>query len=177
MLLRHGSRAALHLPIQEVEEETEISSSRGPPPHLPSRQIRCHLILRLAMSAFLKEEKKQCFAEKLGVVWFAFVFLFTEVDIGLKKDALLSADGSSLEALLKGDSLEKRTTADLRGSEEDSNQSDYTGSLNPASRIRKVSSSKESSWRFAVPVICPTCLIWLLPHRRESSSQMTSWTT
>lgn len=64
--------------------------------------------------------------------------LFTEVDVGLKKDALLSADGSSLEALLKSDSLEKRTTTELRGSEEDSNQSDYTGGLNPAARIRKV---------------------------------------
>lgn len=67
-----------------------------------------------------------------------FFFKFIELDIGLKKDALLSADGSSLEALLKGDSLEKRTTTDLRGSEEDSNQSDYTGGLNPAARIRKV---------------------------------------
>lgn len=62
-----------------------------------------------------------------------------ELDMGLKKDALLSADGSSLEALLKGDSSEKRSGgADLRGSEEDSNQSDYTGALNPASRVRKV---------------------------------------
>ena len=52
---------------------------------------------------------------------------------------MLSSDGSSLEALLKGDSLDKRTAADLRGSEEDSNQSDYTGSLNPAARTRKVS--------------------------------------
>ncbi|XP_042354917.1 zinc finger protein ubi-d4 isoform X1 [Plectropomus leopardus] len=59
-----------------------------------------------------------------------------EVDVGLKKDALLSADGSSLEALLKGESMEKRPTTELRGSEEDSNQSDYTGGLNPA-RIRK----------------------------------------
>lgn len=62
-----------------------------------------------------------------------------ELDMSLKKDALLSADGSSLEALLKGDSTEKRSGgADLRGSEEDSNQSDYTGGLNPATRIRKV---------------------------------------
>lgn len=62
-----------------------------------------------------------------------------ELDVGLKKDALLSADGSSLEALLKGDSTEKRSAgADLRGSEEDSNQSDYTGGLNPTARIRKV---------------------------------------
>lgn len=62
--------------------------------------------------------------------------------MGLKKDAIVSADGSSLEALLKGDSSEKRSggAADLRGSEEDSNQSDYTGALNPASRIRKVRS-------------------------------------
>lgn len=80
------------------------------------------------------------FCSRFLLLW----FLFTELDIGLKKDALLSADGSSLEALLKGDSLEKRTTADLRGSEEDSNQSDYTGGLNPATRIRKVSSSEES---------------------------------
>uniref|UniRef100_A0A3P9CJE1 Double PHD fingers 2 n=1 Tax=Maylandia zebra TaxID=106582 RepID=A0A3P9CJE1_9CICH len=61
----------------------------------------------------------------------------SELDLGLKKDALLSSDGSSLEALLKGDSLDKRTSADLRGSEEDSNMSDYTGGLNPAARIRK----------------------------------------
>ncbi|KAF3840842.1 hypothetical protein F7725_006704 [Dissostichus mawsoni] len=46
----------------------------------------------------------------------------SEVDVGLKKDALLSADGSSLEALLKGESVEKRATSELRGSEEDSNQ-------------------------------------------------------
>lgn len=154
LLLRHGSRAALHLPIQEVEEETAISSSRGPPPHLPSCQIRYHLILRLAMSVFKEEEKAMLCSKspsclivinsKFCSLFLLLCFLFTEVDIGLKKDALLSADGSSLEALLKGDSLEKRTTADLRGSEEDSNQSDYTGSLNPATRIRKVSSSKES---------------------------------
>lgn len=66
-----------------------------------------------------------------------FVFI-SELDLGLKKDALLSSDGSSLEALLTGGSLEKRSAAELRGSEEDSNQSDYTGSLNPAARIRKV---------------------------------------
>lgn len=66
------------------------------------------------------------------------VVLFLELDLGLKKDGLLSSDGSSLEALLKGESLDKRAAADLRGSEEESNQSDYTGSLNPASRIRKV---------------------------------------
>lgn len=51
---------------------------------------------------------------------------------------MLSADGSSLEALLKSDSFEKRTAADLRGSEEDSNQSDYTGGLSAATRVRKV---------------------------------------
>lgn len=56
----------------------------------------------------------------------------------MKKDSLLSSDGSSLEALLKGETLDKRTATELRGSEEDSNLSDYTGGLNPASRIRKV---------------------------------------
>uniref|UniRef100_A0A8C6WJJ7 D4, zinc and double PHD fingers family 2 n=1 Tax=Neogobius melanostomus TaxID=47308 RepID=A0A8C6WJJ7_9GOBI len=62
--------------------------------------------------------------------------LKSELDLGLKKDALLSSDGSSLEALLKGDTLDKRS--ELRGSEEDSNMSDYTGGLNPTSRARKV---------------------------------------
>ncbi|XP_072302387.1 zinc finger protein ubi-d4 isoform X2 [Eucyclogobius newberryi] len=66
-----------------------------------------------------------------------FPHLKTEIDIGLKKDSLLSSDGSSLEALLKGDTLDKRTGAELRGSEEDSNMSDYSGGLNPASRARK----------------------------------------
>ncbi|XP_013862091.1 zinc finger protein ubi-d4 isoform X2 [Austrofundulus limnaeus] len=61
----------------------------------------------------------------------------SELDLGLKKEGLLSSDGSSLEALLKGESVDKRAATDLRGSEEDLNQSDYTGSLNPASRIRK----------------------------------------
>uniref|UniRef100_A0A8C5EKB3 Zinc finger protein ubi-d4-like n=1 Tax=Gouania willdenowi TaxID=441366 RepID=A0A8C5EKB3_GOUWI len=62
----------------------------------------------------------------------------SELDLGLKKDSLLSSDGSSLEALLKAETLDKRMTADPRGSEEDSNQSDYTGTLNPATRVRKV---------------------------------------
>lgn len=62
----------------------------------------------------------------------------TELDVGLKKDALLSSDGSSLEALLKGDSLEKRPPADPRASEEDSNPGDFAVGLNPAARIRKV---------------------------------------
>ncbi|XP_051903474.1 zinc finger protein ubi-d4 isoform X4 [Hippocampus zosterae] len=61
----------------------------------------------------------------------------SELDVGLKKDALLSSDGSSLEALLKGDSLEKRAPADPRASEEDSNPADYAVGLNPAARIRK----------------------------------------
>ncbi|XP_028323071.1 zinc finger protein ubi-d4 isoform X2 [Gouania willdenowi] len=61
----------------------------------------------------------------------------SELDLGLKKDSLLSSDGSSLEALLKAETLDKRMTADPRGSEEDSNQSDYTGTLNPATRVRK----------------------------------------
>lgn len=135
MSFRHGSRAALHLPVQEVEEEAAISSSRGPSAYLPSCQARYRVNL-------FKNSKK---CNALQNVCCAFVFvcqhmflLFIELDIGLKKDALLSADGSSLEALLKGDSLEKRMTTDLRGSEEDSNQSDYTGGLNPAARIRKV---------------------------------------
>lgn len=72
-----------------------------------------------------------------------------ELDTGLKKEALLSADGSSLEALLKGDSTEKRSGGggggDLRGSEEDSNQSDYTGGLNPATRIRKVQQPRQQT--------------------------------
>ncbi|XP_061754319.1 zinc finger protein ubi-d4 isoform X2 [Nerophis ophidion] len=61
----------------------------------------------------------------------------SELDFGLKKETLLSSDGSSLEALLKSESQEKRTPADPRASEEDLNLSDYTPGLNPATRIRK----------------------------------------
>ncbi|XP_077402398.1 zinc finger protein ubi-d4 isoform X3 [Vanacampus margaritifer] len=68
---------------------------------------------------------------------FVFPSVKSELDLGPKKDGLLSSDGSSLEALLKGDSLEKRAPADPRASEEDSNLSDYTAGLNPAARIRK----------------------------------------
>lgn len=42
VFLRHGSRTALHLPFQEVEEEKEISSSRRPQAYLPSCQVRYH---------------------------------------------------------------------------------------------------------------------------------------
>ncbi len=89
--------------------------------------------------------------------------VFIEADIGLKKDALISADGSSLEALLKGESLDKRTTTELRGSEEDSNQSDYTGGLNPAARIRKVLAfkmrSEENDWNFKLFASFSHCII------------------
>ncbi|KAM9788414.1 zinc finger protein ubi-d4 [Neosynchiropus ocellatus] len=61
----------------------------------------------------------------------------SEVDLGLRKESLLTTDGSSLEALLKGDSLDKRSTADPRGPEEDPGPPELTPAVNPATRIRK----------------------------------------
>uniref|UniRef100_A0AAY4AH91 Zinc finger protein ubi-d4 n=1 Tax=Denticeps clupeoides TaxID=299321 RepID=A0AAY4AH91_9TELE len=69
----------------------------------------------------------------------AFPSLKSELDLGLKKDILTSSDGSSLEALLKAEPLDKRAGLDLRGPEDDPSGADYSsGGLNPAARIRKV---------------------------------------
>nr|XP_046173887.1 zinc finger protein ubi-d4-like isoform X2 [Oncorhynchus gorbuscha] len=63
--------------------------------------------------------------------------LKSELDLGLKKDSL-SSDGSSLEALLKGETLDKRVPPELRGPEEESSLTDYTGgAVTPATRVRK----------------------------------------
>ncbi|KAL4659702.1 zinc finger protein ubi-d4-like isoform X3 [Arapaima gigas] len=64
--------------------------------------------------------------------------LKSELDLGLKKDSVGPTDGSSLEALLKGEPLDKRTVPELRGPEEDPILAELTGgALNPASRVRK----------------------------------------
>uniref|UniRef100_A0A8C9WT01 Double PHD fingers 2 n=3 Tax=Scleropages formosus TaxID=113540 RepID=A0A8C9WT01_SCLFO len=64
--------------------------------------------------------------------------LKSELDLGLKKDSLGPTDGSSLEALLKGEPLDKRTVPELRGPEEDPLLAELTGGgLNPATRVRK----------------------------------------
>lgn len=88
---------------------------------------------------------------------------FPELDISLKKDPVLSADGSSLEALLKSDSFEKRPAADPRGSEEDSNQSDYAGGLSSATRVRKVHVVSIRRWRKGIDPqgICLIVSLWL----------------
>ncbi|XP_012696906.1 zinc finger protein ubi-d4 isoform X1 [Clupea harengus] len=68
----------------------------------------------------------------------AFPTLKTELDLTLKKDALSSSDGSSLEALLKAEPLDKRAALELRGPEDDPSGSEYsTGSLNTSTRVRK----------------------------------------
>ncbi|KAM6970770.1 zinc finger protein ubi-d4 isoform 2-T2 [Aplochiton taeniatus] len=59
-----------------------------------------------------------------------------DLDVGLKKDAL-SSDGSSLEALLKGEPLDKRGPTELRGAEDEPSIADYVGVPNPAARSRK----------------------------------------
>lgn len=139
--LRHGTGAALHLPIQEVEEEAAVPPSRGPSAYLSFCQVRYRIIQLSSSSFFILSTCFPYIWEKQkpkALCDWKFVPYFTDLDVGLKKDALLSADGSSLEALLKGESMDKRTTTELRGSEEDSNLSESTGGLNPAARIRKV---------------------------------------
>ncbi|XP_062341313.1 zinc finger protein ubi-d4-like isoform X3 [Osmerus eperlanus] len=49
----------------------------------------------------------------------AFPSLKSELDLGLKRDVLGASDGSSLEALLKGEPLDKRGPPDLRVPDED----------------------------------------------------------
>lgn len=62
----------------------------------------------------------------------------SELDLGLKKD-VFSSDGSSLEALLKGEPLDKRSGLELRTGEEEPSSTEFsTGALNPSSRVRKV---------------------------------------
>ncbi|XP_046876941.1 zinc finger protein ubi-d4-like isoform X2 [Hypomesus transpacificus] len=67
----------------------------------------------------------------------AFPSLKSELDLGLKRDVLGTSDGSSLEALLKGEPLDKRGPPDLRVPDEDPSLSDYSTSTTPATRIRK----------------------------------------
>lgn len=69
-----------------------------------------------------------------------FVSVCVELDLGLKKEVLGSNDGSSsLEALLRGEPLEKRSALELRPNDEEPAHNEYTsGGLNPATRVRKV---------------------------------------
>lgn len=47
-------------------------------------------------------------------------FCAADLELGLKRDALGAVDGSSLEALLKGEPLDRRSgVADVRGPEDD----------------------------------------------------------
>ncbi|XP_067314111.1 D4, zinc and double PHD fingers family 2, like isoform X2 [Pseudorasbora parva] len=65
-----------------------------------------------------------------------------ELELGLKKDVLGPLDGSSLEALLKGEPLDKRVTTELRPPEEETSLAEITGTSTASShsgstRIRK----------------------------------------
>uniref|UniRef100_A0A4W4F5L4 D4, zinc and double PHD fingers family 2 n=1 Tax=Electrophorus electricus TaxID=8005 RepID=A0A4W4F5L4_ELEEL len=71
----------------------------------------------------------------------AFPSLKSELDLGLKKDLLSSSDGSSLEALLRGEPLEKRATMELRPADDEPAHTEFsTGGLNPG---RGVSSARK----------------------------------
>ncbi|KAG9346525.1 hypothetical protein JZ751_006836 [Albula glossodonta] len=68
----------------------------------------------------------------------AFPPLKSELDLGLKKDALAPADVSSLEALLKAEPQEKRGTPELRGPEEEPSLPEFIGTThNSSARLRK----------------------------------------
>ncbi|TRY57366.1 hypothetical protein DNTS_024950 [Danionella cerebrum] len=67
----------------------------------------------------------------------AFPSLKSELDLGLKKD-VFSSDGSSLEALLKAEPLDKRSGLDLRIGEEEPSSAEFSSvALNSGSRVRK----------------------------------------
>lgn len=63
-----------------------------------------------------------------------------DLELGLKKDTMPPLDGSSLEALLKGEPLDKRGPPELRGPEEDASVAEITAtpSHTGSTRIRKV---------------------------------------
>ena len=68
-----------------------------------------------------------------------------ELELGLKKDVMPPLDGSSLEALLKGEPLDKRGTPELRDTEETASAAEITAtpSHTVSTRIRKVRSCTE----------------------------------
>lgn len=77
-----------------------------------------------------------------------------DLDLGLKRDTLGAVDGSSLEALLKGEPLDRRSgVSDLRGPENDeatveppaTSATTHTSS----GRVRKV------RLKAGVPLCCP----------------------
>ncbi|XP_059911781.1 zinc finger protein ubi-d4 isoform X2 [Gadus macrocephalus] len=63
--------------------------------------------------------------------------LKSELELGLKKEGVLSSDGSSLEALLKAEAPDKRGAAEARPSEEEPSLSDYTPAPVPSARSKK----------------------------------------
>lgn len=70
------------------------------------------------------------------------MFYVADIELGLKRDALVGVDGSSLEALLKGEPVERRSGAsDLRGTEEELATVEPPASVT-SGRIRKVSRKK-----------------------------------
>ncbi|MBN3291639.1 REQUA protein, partial [Polypterus senegalus] len=71
----------------------------------------------------------------------AFPPLKPDLELALKKDSLVPPDGSSLEALLKTESLEKRSLSDARSIDEDHSLSEFPSAN---SRTRKVLQPKEA---------------------------------
>ncbi|KTG47796.1 hypothetical protein cypCar_00001975, partial [Cyprinus carpio] len=62
-----------------------------------------------------------------------------ELELNLKKDVLGPLDGSSLEALLKGEPLDKRVSTELRPPEDEASLTEGTGTsaASSSTRIRK----------------------------------------
>lgn len=82
---------------------------------------------------------------------YAFLFCFVcvaDLELGLKRDAVGAVDGSSLEALLKGEPLDRRSgVADVRGPEDDpaTVEPPVTSTTTTSSgRIRKVRPKADS---------------------------------
>ncbi len=76
------------------------------------------------------------------MIWKLHLFK-AELELNLKKDVLGPLDGSSLEALLKGEPMDKKVSTEVRPPEEEASVTEITGtsaasSHSTSTRFRKV---------------------------------------
>jgi len=118
------------------------------------------MFLRLSDSVFMS---RQCMFYRF--TWCVCVCV-AELELGLKRDALEAADGSSLEALLKAEPIDKKSgVSDLQGPEEDSAavEPPATSATTHTSsgRVRKVQLKAGSTLPFSTNAIPIQYNLWI----------------